>query len=102
MMDAFFKSLDVTQSQLIDCANQTLYMVFVSLVLGSLIGIVLSLILVLSRKGGIKENKYVFFIVNTFINIVRSIPFIILPFKYICAIKIFQFFVRFKRIVICD
>lgn len=27
MMDAFFKSLDVTQSQLIDCANQTLYMV---------------------------------------------------------------------------
>lgn len=32
MMDAFFKSLDVTQSQLIDCANQTLYMVFVSLV----------------------------------------------------------------------
>ena len=55
MMDAFFKSLDVTQSQLIDCANQTLYMVFVSLVLGSLI-----------------------FIVNTFINIVRSIPFIIL------------------------
>ena len=78
MMDAFFKSLDVTQSQLIDCANQTLYMVFVSLVLGSLIGIVLALILVLSRKGGIKENKYVFFIVNTFINIVRSIPFIIL------------------------
>ena len=78
MMDAFFKSLDVTQSQLIDCANQTLYMVFVPLVLGSLIGIVLALILVLSRKGGIKENKYVFFIVNTFINIVRSIPFIIL------------------------
>ena len=78
MMDAFFKSLDVTQSQLIDCANQTLYMVFVSLVLGSLIGIVLALILVLSRKGGIKENKYVFFIVNAFINIVRSIPFIIL------------------------
>lgn len=78
MMDAFFKSLDVTQSQLIDCANQTLYMVFVSLVLGSLIGIVLALILVLSRKGGIKENKYVSFIVNTFINIVRSIPFIIL------------------------
>lgn len=77
-MDAFLKSLDVTQSQLIDCANQTLYMVFVSLVLGSLIGIVLALILVLSRKGGIKENKYVFFIVNTFINIVRSIPFIIL------------------------
>ena len=66
-MDAFFKSLDVTQSQLIDCANQTLYMVFVSLVLGSLIGIVLALILVLSRKGGIKENKYVFFIVNAFI-----------------------------------
>lgn len=78
MIDSFFQYLDITQSQLIECANQTLYMVFVSLVLGSLIGITLALTLVLSRKGGIKENRYVFFTVNTYINIVRSVPFIIL------------------------
>ena len=53
-------------------------MVFVSLVLGSLIGIIFAFTLVLTAKGGLKENKFVFNNLSFVINTVRSIPFIIL------------------------
>ena len=78
MIYNFFKLLGIPSSQLITCANQTLYMVFVSLVLGSLIGIIFAFTLVLTAKGGLKENKYVFNTLSFVINTVRSIPFIIL------------------------
>ncbi len=78
MIDKFFKLLGIPSSQLVTCANQTLYMVFVSLVLGSLIGIIFAFTLVLTAKGGLKENKFVFNTLSFVINTVRSIPFIIL------------------------
>lgn len=78
MIDNFFKLLGIPSSQLITCANQTLYMVFVSLVLGSLIGIIFAFTLVLTAKCGLKENKFVFNTLSFVINTVRSIPFIIL------------------------
>ncbi len=60
------------------CAGQTFYMVFAALFLGSVIGIVMAVTLVLTNKDGILRNKSVFFTVNTVINVVRSVPFIIL------------------------
>ena len=77
MIDNFFKTLGIPSSQLLQSANQTIYMVFVSLLLGSIIGIAFAITLVLTRRGGIKENKYIFGILSTITNIVRSIPFII-------------------------
>ena len=77
MIDNFFKTLGIPSSQLLQSANQTIYMVFVSLLLGSIIVIAFAITLVLTRRGGIKENKYIFGILSTIINIVRSIPFII-------------------------
>lgn len=77
-MDAFFKSLGTSTNQMLTCANQTLYMVFVSLFLGTVMGLIMAVLLVLTNKDGIVRNKAVFFIVNTYINIVRSVPFIIL------------------------
>lgn len=70
--------LGVPTSQLILAAEQTLYMVFVSLVIGTLIAVVLSVTLVLTNPTGILHNSVVYFIVNTVVNIIRSIPFIIL------------------------
>ena len=70
--------LGVPTSQLILAAEQTLYMVFVSLVIGTLIAVVLSVTLVLTNPTGILHNSVVSFIVNTVVNIIRSIPFIIL------------------------
>lgn len=45
-----------------------------SLLLGSLCGV----ITVVTRKGGLLENRYVFFVLDKFINFFRAIPFIIM------------------------
>ncbi|MEQ6353650.1 methionine ABC transporter permease [Lysinibacillus sp. M3] len=58
--------------------TETVYMVSVSLLIGTLLGLPLALFLVLTRPNGIKENKIVYFILNSIINIIRSLPFIIL------------------------
>ena len=49
-----------------------------SLLIGSIIGIPLGIILVVTRQGGIIENKIIFKLLNPIINMVRSLPFIIL------------------------
>ncbi|PRX32517.1 D-methionine transport system permease protein [Orenia metallireducens] len=57
---------------------QTAYMVSVSMLLASLFGIPLGIGVVVSEEGNILENKAINLILSTFINITRSIPFIIL------------------------
>lgn len=57
---------------------ETLYMVTVSLVIGALIGIPLGILLVVTRKNGIWSNTILHQVLNPIINILRSIPFIIL------------------------
>ncbi|MBQ6222498.1 MAG: ABC transporter permease [Solobacterium sp.] len=46
----------------------------ISLVIGFFFGV----LLIITRSGGINENKYVYGFLNFFINIFRSVPFIIL------------------------
>lgn len=72
----FGSSLD--SSQLIQALYETLYMVTVALVIGALIGIPLGVLLVITRKNGIWPNAILHQILNPIINILRSIPFIIL------------------------
>src|SRR5690625_2716048 len=57
---------------------ETLYMVSVALFCGSILGILLGITLVVTRKGHILESKLVFSILNPIVNTFRSIPFIIL------------------------
>ncbi|MDQ0203372.1 methionine ABC transporter permease [Pectinatus haikarae] len=70
--------LGVPYSQILLAAEQTLYMVFISLAIGTFIAIVLSVILVLTNPSGILKNTVVYNLVNTGVNIIRSVPFIIL------------------------
>lgn len=72
------EKLGVPASQLILSAEQTLYMVFVSLLVGSILAIVLAMILVLTNENGILKNRPIYLVLNTIINIIRSVPFIIL------------------------
>ena len=58
--------------------GQTVYMVGISLLAGLLIAFPLAIILFLTRKGGIKQNQIVYNIISAIINIIRSVPFIIL------------------------
>src|SRR5699024_3827918 len=57
---------------------ETFYMDSVDLYFGSIIGIFLGITLVVTRKGHILENKYIYAILTPIANILRSIPFIIL------------------------
>lgn len=70
--------MEVSTGMILTSLWETLYMVSVSLVFGALIGIPLGILLVVTRKGHILENRFIFSIVNPVVNIFRSIPFIIL------------------------
>ncbi|MBM7647353.1 D-methionine transport system permease protein [Bacillus ectoiniformans] len=59
---------------------QTFQMVSMALLLSILIGLPLGILLVLTRPGKGLDNKYIYQTLNIFINIIRSIPFIILLF----------------------
>lgn len=59
-------------------AEETLYMTGISLVATFFIGILLGLLLFLTSKGQLWENKFINVIVSAIVNIFRSIPFIIL------------------------
>lgn len=79
-MDALLKTklFKVSVERLLLNGGQTLFMVGCSLLIGTVIGIVLALVLVLCRKGGLAENRLLYSVVSFYINVVRSIPFIIL------------------------
>ncbi|MFE4705479.1 methionine ABC transporter permease [Peribacillus simplex] len=70
--------MEITADQLLTAFGDTLYMVAISLVFSGLIGLPLGILLVITRKGHILENKWVFNVLNPIINILRSVPFIIL------------------------
>ena len=68
----------ITLDQLALAGVQTVYMLGWGMLFGTIIGVGLALALVLSRRGGLMENRVTYTAVNATINIVRSIPFIIL------------------------
>ena len=58
-------------------------MVAVATIIGGIIGIPLGITLVTTSKGHILENRFINQILGTIVNIIRSIPFIILMFAII-------------------
>ena len=69
---------------------QTLYMTLVSTLLAYLIGIPIGVILNITSKEGIKPNKVINSIVGIIVNILRSVPFLILA----------VFVIPFTRIIV--
>jgi len=68
----------ITQEQLIRAVSETLRMVGFSLLFGSLLGIPVGILLVVTRPGGLLQNRLIYKTINPVINVVRSLPFIIL------------------------
>ncbi|EOI7399030.1 methionine ABC transporter permease [Yersinia enterocolitica] len=68
----------ITLDQFVQALHDTLVMVSISLVIGSLIGIPLGILLVVTRPSGLIKNRTFYNILNPIINIIRSLPFIIL------------------------
>jgi len=73
----------ITLDQFIAAMQDTLLMVSVSLLIGSLLGVPLGILLVITRPGGLVNNRFFYTVINPIINIVRSLPFIILMISII-------------------
>jgi len=63
---------------LLPALGQTVYMSLVSTILAVIIGFGLAIVLILTSKDGLRENKTVYSILDLVINTLRSFPFIIL------------------------
>lgn len=72
------KIISDNMDMLIEGVWETLFMTFTSSFLAYLIGIPLGILIVVSSKDGIKPIPWLNFIMGVLINILRSIPFIIL------------------------
>ncbi|KEJ00867.1 methionine ABC transporter permease [Clostridium botulinum A2B7 92] len=57
---------------------ETIYMIIIATILSAVIGFILAIVLVVTDEKGIKPNKIVYGILSAIINILRSVPFIIL------------------------
>jgi len=65
-------------SLLITGIGETLYMTLVSTFMAYVFGLPVGIILYITDAGGIKENRLINTIVGTVVNLMRSIPFILL------------------------
>lgn len=82
-----FNGMDPHWDLYLPALQETLYMVGWSIFLGTLIGIPLGVLLVITRPGHIFEQPVFYQITSTIINIIRSVPFIILLFALIPLTK---------------
>ena len=57
---------------------QTLFMTFWATIFGGILGIIFGVILVVTKDGGIRQNKFWFNVCDKIVSIFRAIPFIIL------------------------
>ena len=69
---------NVNWEKMWEATNETLFMTGISVIAVFVFGILLGLVLFLTSKGNLWENKLVYGIVGAYVNIFRSIPFIIL------------------------
>ena len=86
----------------------TLYMTVISFIIGGFLGLVTGLLLVLTRPGGVIENRIVFQILDKITSLFRAIPFIILlafinPLTYLLLKNtIGPFFARQVQVVLSE
>ncbi|MGG2063698.1 methionine ABC transporter permease [Bacillus sp. S14(2024)] len=75
-MDNLFQNVD--WNQMLEATQETLYMTAIATLATFVLGLILGLVLFLTGKDNLWENKPVNIVISAFVNIFRSIPFIIL------------------------
>lgn len=78
MVTKLFPNVIEFASDFPQAISDTLLMLVISGLISVVIGILLAVIVVVTRKDGLKENQPIFWILDKIINLFRSIPFIIL------------------------
>lgn len=75
-MDKLFANVD--WNQMLEATIETLYMTTIAALATFILGLILGLLLFMTAKDNMWENKAVHSVIAAFVNIFRSIPFIIL------------------------
>lgn len=74
--------------EFIESIQQTLYMLTKAGIYSIIAGLFFGVILVMTREDGLKPNRILYTLLDTFVNIFRSIPFVILLTALIPVTKI--------------
>ena len=83
----FWKSA-LTIDQFVTALQETFQMVFFALLFGCIWGLVQGITLVVTRTGGILQNRAIYYFLNPIVNALRSLPFIILLIAVIPLTKL--------------
>lgn len=85
-MDKLLANVD--WNQMLEATGETLYMTAIAALATFVLGLILGLLLFLTAKDNLWENKSINTVIGAFVNIFRSIPFIILIILLIPFTKI--------------
>lgn len=86
----YFENVIKYSDEMIRAIGETLVMVSVAGIISTMIGLLMGIILVVTKKDGILENRLINNILGKFINIFRSIPFVILLAALIPVTRFFM------------
>lgn len=87
MLNNFMDSFSEYGDLYVQAIRETGAMVGISLVISTIIGLLLGVVLVVTRQNNLYENAIVYQILNVIINILRSLPFIVLMVAIIPVTK---------------
>lgn len=77
-LETYLPNVYLIPDEFIEATKQTLYMSFWTALIGAAIGLGFGIVLVVTRPQGLLENRLLYEVLDKVINVVRSIPFIIL------------------------
>lgn len=73
-----FPNLEILAGELIKCTGETIQMVIVTGLISFIFGVFFGVVLIVTRPDGILSNRIIYNILDKLINIIRSVPFLIL------------------------
>lgn len=72
------RSYEILREIVLQEIGNTIYMVTISILLAGIIGFIIAVLLRITDESGLHPNKVIYKIVDVFVNVIRSFPFIIL------------------------
>lgn len=78
MFQTLFPNVVDMKTEFIEAIWQTIYMTLASAFFAGILGLATGILLVITEEGGIAENKPLYGFIDKLVNLLRSVPFIIL------------------------
>ena len=78
LLEQLLPNVSLIWPEVWEATGETIYMALISTVIGYALGLVLGVLLLMTRSNGLKDTPWLYQILDKAVNILRSIPFIIL------------------------